>query len=117
MNHSELNNNNQIEQNVGLDDLRLTGEELDGIKGGCGPFHKDEPEQPTAKGVFINNHNESAVSDEALLADLEPIGEIKGGPVVMQDCLVSSYQTGSHDGAGIPYSGTTTVNQGVLTIR
>jgi len=73
------NNQRQAEQNGGLDDLSLTAEELDGIKGGCGPFHKDEPERPVGGGMFINNHNETVVSDEALLADLEPVEEVKGG--------------------------------------
>jgi len=91
----------QGEQNGGLDDLRLTAEELDGIKGGCGPFHKNEPQPRTGGGGgFINNHNETVASDEHLenapLADLEPVGEIKGGPVVLQDCLISSYQTGAY---------------------
>lgn len=41
------------------------------------------------------------INDLALTDDQE-VG-IKGGPVVMQDCLVSSYQTGGHD-AGVAQS-------------
>lgn len=71
-----------------LDDLTLIDKELDGVKGGCGPFHKDDPKGLAGGGGgFINNHNEIVVSDEdtapTLLADLETpnAGEIKGGPL------------------------------------
>jgi prepilin-type processing-associated H-X9-DG protein len=69
----------QVEQNGGLDDLRLTDEELDGIKGGCGPFHKDDP--PPSFTIWLNNHNETMVGDEdlVLLADLEPNFDVIGG--------------------------------------
>lgn len=70
-----------------LADLRLTAEELDGIKGGCGPFH-EAPSRPPIGG-YINNHNETTVSDGEdeqgffEFADLsltdEQLAEIKGG--------------------------------------
>lgn len=96
MNDSNLQNSmtaddqQQVEQNSDLNDLRLTDMELDGIKGGCGPFHKDDPERPTGGGGFINNHNETVVSAEDnhqnAIADLEMLiaDDVKGGPIYMQ---------------------------------
>src|SRR5262245_961250 len=97
----------QVEQHDSLlDDLKLTAEELDGIKGGCGQFHQDDPEQPTGGGGFINNHNVTAVSDEALtpLTDLEPVDEVKGGGAI------GGHNTGAlrNVSGANTYAGTTT---------
>lgn len=87
-NNKNSNDQQQVEQNVGFDDLRLTAEELDGIKGGCGPFHKDEP-QPSFT-IWLNNHNETVMSDEGndqnAISDLEVpnADEVKGGPIFME---------------------------------
>ena len=62
------------------------------------------------------NMNETIKLEDLALTD-DQQAEVKGGPVTMPDMLISSYQTGGHDGGGIPYSGTTTVSQGVLTIK
>jgi hypothetical protein len=91
-NNTMADNQRQVEQNGGLDDLRLTDEELDGINGGCGPFHKDDRGSSTigGGGGFINNHNETVVSDEDndqnAIVDLEVpnTDEVKGGPIYMQ---------------------------------
>ena len=40
------------------------------------------------------------INDLALTDDQQ--AEIKGGPVVLQDCLVSSFQTGGHDAGVTP---------------
>lgn len=44
-----------------------------------------------------NNDNQIELTDLALTDDQQ--GEVKGGPIVMQDCLVSSYQSGGHEGS------------------
>jgi prepilin-type processing-associated H-X9-DG protein len=62
----------QVEKNGGLDDLSLTAEQLNGIKGGALTMG--------GGGGFINNHNETVVSDEDTpFADLEPNSEVVGG--------------------------------------
>lgn len=88
-----------------LADLRLTDEELDGIKGGTGDEPTTTIERPTGGGGFINNHNETTVKDgeaggQVCLTDLpvadEQAEEIKGGRLtnVEYTVTVTDTQTG-----------------------
>ena len=91
---SEKETNQEQESQVAkIDDLPVSQSELDEVRGGpiigveyifaTGPSISPATTttRPPDGGGFINNHNETTVSDEEplLLADLEPVGDVKGG--------------------------------------
>lgn len=90
MNDNKLQNNDNNQQQTELENTISNLPDLAPqveVKGGtshtagrcsCGQEH------PSGGGGFINNHNETVANDEASVLDLEPIGEIKGGPVMVE---------------------------------
>ena len=59
--------------------------------------------------------NETIEVNDLALTENQQVA-VKGGPVVMQDCLVSSYQSGGHEGGANTYGGLTTVNEGIVSL-